>query len=273
MKLPWHPQWMPRGTRFDAVLQSPLSFGSASVHAVDLKWVGAPLSSESLVHARLLDSIDSAHAKRGEKIRAMLDAPLFSPEHHLLLPAGTRLTAEVTEAHPARWFHRGGKLRFAFRSVDLPHAVQQAEGQIAVVEANYAQKLKVDDEGGVQAVDSKKRFLAPAISALIAAKALDRDAGKVQTAQGGNYAGRTLGGFSGFGFAGALAAQASRTVGSVLGIYGLGWSVYSNIVAKGGEVEFVRDTSLEVVLGPRKLPASPQSPERKQFAADHAGKR
>ena len=274
MKLPWHPQWMPRGTRFDAVLQSPLSFGSASVRAVDLKWVGAPLSSESLVHARLLDSVGSAHAKRGEKIRAMLDAPLLPTERHLLLPAGTRLTAEVTEAHPARWFHRGGKLRFAFRSVDLPHEVQQAEGQIAAVEANYAQKLNVDNEGGVQAADSKKRFLAPAISALIAAKALDRDAGKVQTAQGGNYAGRTLGGFSGLGFAGALAAQTSRTVGSVLGIYGLGWSVYSNIVAKGGEVEFARDTSLEIVLGPRKLPASLQSPERKQFAAaNHAGKR
>ena len=274
MKLPWHPQWMPRGTRFDAVLRSPLSFGDASVSAADLKWVDTPLSRECLVHARLVDSVDSAHATQGEKIHAILDAPLFSPEHHLLLPADTKLTAEVTEAHPARWFHRGGKLRFSFRSIDLPHAIQTAEGQIAAVEANYAQNLKVDDEGGVRATDSKKRFLAPAISALIAAKALDRDAGKAQTAQGGNYAGRTLGGFSGLGFAGALAAQASRTVGSVLGIYGLAWSVYSNIVAKGGEVEFVRDTSLEIVLGPRKLPASPQSPERKQFAAaNHAGKR
>ncbi len=267
MKLPWHPQWMPRGTRFDAVLQSPLSFGSASVRAADLKWVDTTLSSESLVHARLLESIDSANATRGEEIHAVMDAPLFSPQHHLLLPAGTRLTAEVTEAHPARWFHRGGQLRFAFRSIDMPHAVQQAEGQIAAAEANYAQKLKVDDEGGVQATDSKKRFLAPAISALIAAKALDRDAGKAPTAQGGNYAGRTLGGFSGFGFAGALAAQASRTAGSVFGLYGLAWSVYSNIVAKGGEVDFPRDTSLDVILGPRKPPSSPQSPERKQFAA------
>jgi len=133
--------------------------------------------------------------------------------------------------------------------------------------------LKVDDEGGVRATDSKKRFLAPAISALIAAKALDRDAGKAQTAQGGNYAGRTLGGFSGLGFAGALAAQASRTVGSVLGIYGLAWSVYSNIVAKGGEVEFARDTSIDVVLGPRKLPGSPEATERKPFAAANRAKR
>jgi hypothetical protein len=271
MKLPWHPQWMPRGTRFDAVLQSPLSFGSASVRADDLKWVDTTLSSESLVHARLLESIDSAHATQGENIHAVMDAPLFSKQHHLLLPAGTQLTAEVSEAHPARWFHRGGKLRLAFRSIDMPHAIQQAEGQIAAAEANYAQKLKVDDEGGVQAMDSKKRFLAPAISALIAAKALDRDAGKAQTAQGGNYAGRTLGGFSGFGFAGAFAAQASRTVGSVFGIYGLAWSVYSNVVAKGGEVEFPRDTSLDVVLGPRNPPSSPQSPERKQFAAANRG--
>ena len=45
-----------------------------------------------------------------------------------------------------------------------------------------------------------------------------------------------MGGASGLGLVGAAAAQASRTVGSALGFYGMAWSVYTNIIAAEGKL-------------------------------------
>ena len=101
--------------------------------------------------------------------------------------------------------------------------------------------IKVDGEGGVKAAEPKTRWIAPAISVLIATKSLDNDA---EHRDGGdaNVGGRTRGGASGLGLLGAAAAQASRTVGSALGFYGMAWSVYTNILARGGEFEFGDNT-------------------------------
>src|SRR5579864_31838 len=41
-KLPYHPQWYRRNTRFDAVLQGPLTFGKAQVPVTVLQNVGVP---------------------------------------------------------------------------------------------------------------------------------------------------------------------------------------------------------------------------------------
>ena len=94
------------------------------------------------------------------------------------------------------------------------------------------------------------RVIAPAITAIIAHRAADNDR---DHANGGdaNVSGRTLGGASGFGMLGALAAQASRTVGTVFGFYGMAVSVYTNIVAKGMEAEFSRNAAMDVRFGGR----------------------
>ena len=55
-------------------------------------------------------------------MEALVTAPLFSPEHKLVLPEGTKLTGEVVLAKKARSFHRAGQLRFNFQKVDLPRA-------------------------------------------------------------------------------------------------------------------------------------------------------
>jgi hypothetical protein len=69
-----------------------------------------------------------------------------------------------------------------------------------------------------------------------------------------------LGGFSGFGLLGTAAAQGSKTLGAVLGYYGLAWTVYSTIVSRGSEVEFKKNTAINVRFGaspnPLKKPAS-----------------
>src|SRR6202163_1267549 len=64
--------------------------------------------------------------------------------------------------------------------------------------------------------------------------------------QRSNVGGRTLGGGLGFGLLGTIAAQSSRNVGAALGYYGLAWSVFSTVVARGPEVHFDKDAVVDI---------------------------
>jgi len=113
----------------------------------------------------------------------------------------------------------------------------------------------VDSEGGVKAQESKTRFIAPVISLLLANKAADNDAGHHNaagvTGPEANVGGRTLGGASGLGLAGMALSQSSSYVGMAFGYYGLAWSVYSNVIAKGGEVQFNKNAMMDIRFGGR----------------------
>jgi hypothetical protein len=89
-KLPYHPQYVRRGTRFDAPLQDSLQFGTEPVKVADLTELGLQPSADSIVHARLLTALDSSTAKTGEAVEAVVAAPLFSANQKLVLPEGTR---------------------------------------------------------------------------------------------------------------------------------------------------------------------------------------
>ena len=118
-KLPYHPQYMRRGTRFDAPLQDALQFGTEAVKLSDLAALGSQPSSDSVARVRLLTALDSASAKQGQPVDAVIAAPLFSADHKLVLPEGTQLVGMVTLAKGARSFHRAGRLRFTFQKVEL----------------------------------------------------------------------------------------------------------------------------------------------------------
>ena len=266
-KLPYHPQSVRSGTRFDAVLKDPLSFGAAPVQTKAMTLLGTQPPPDSVAQARLLTPLDSATSQPGRPVEAVLDAPLYSPDHQLVLPQGTRLVGTVVLAHHARLFHRGGQLRFNFQSVDLPDLAAgltppakdpprefRTEAILGGAESAGGANLKVDQEGGVKATESKTRFIAPAISVLIANKSMDNDAGRRATATNtnANVTGRTLGGFSGFGMAGTFIAQSSKYVGTAFGLYGMGLSVYSNVIARGSEVEFGRNAMIEIKFGARR---------------------
>jgi hypothetical protein len=131
------------------------------------------------------------------------------------------------------------------------------QATLEAAEGNGATPIKVDSEGGVQAKESKTRFIAPVISLMLASRAADNDAGRHDTgATGGNanISGRTLGGGMGFGLLGAAVSQSSRYVGMAFGYYGLAWSVYSNVIARGGEVQFDKDAMMDIKLGARTPP-------------------
>ncbi len=267
-KLPYHPQWYRARTRFDTVLARPLDFGSVEVASSELANAGTPLPPDSIAQMTLLTTISSLDAHVGDPIQGVLSQPLFAPEHKLLLPQGTRFAGRITLAQPARLLHRGGKLRFAIEEVDVPEIQaassggtapprqnpHEAQAQLVAVEAD-PNAIKVDSEGTATATESKSRLLRPVIAALIATKSLDNDTGK-QTASGTgapNSGGRSLAGFSGFGLLGTAAARGPRSIGVALGFYGLAWSVYSNVISRGNEVTFEKNTAVAIQFGtPRK---------------------
>jgi hypothetical protein len=271
-KLPYHPQWYRSGTRFDAVLTQPLEFGTASLAVQDLASIGSQPAPDSVAQMRLLSIVTSADAKVGDPVIGSLSKPLFSADHKLVLPEGTRLNGRVTLAHSARYFHRGGKLRFAIDSLDLPtdinaftaeakpgsasaHASQPVQGQVVAAETD-PNSVKVDGEGTARATDSKTRLLRPAVAFLVAAKSLDNDTGKTTATGSGdaNTAGRSLGGFSGFGLLGIAASRGPSEIGAALGFYGLAWSAYNAIVSRGREVVFLRNTDMAIRFGARSRP-------------------
>ena len=276
-KLPYHPQYVRSRTRVDAELIDPLNFGSATMTQDSLKSLGSQPAADSIAHVRLLTPLDSASSQPGQKIEALLEQPLFSADHKLVLPEGTRLVGSVVVAHRARWFHRGGRLRFSFREVNLPEQMTQLKlnstadspsqtredplqfrtrGSVKAVESDKA-PLKVDEEGGVQPKESKTRFLGPAVALLVASRAADNDPirgpnGAI-TGHSSNIGGRTLGGGMGFGLIGTIAAQTSHLASTALGYYGLAWSVYSTLIARGTEVQFGKNAVLDISFNARTV--------------------
>ncbi len=267
-RLPYHPQSVRRGTRIDAELAKPLQFGAEAVTPAALTFLGSQPNADSVAHARLLTALDSGTAKKGDPVVAVLAEPVFSPDHKLILPAGTRVTGSVVLAKRARLLHRGGQLRFSFQKFELPADVValrsgapgpapvSTQAILSAAERAGKTDIKVDGEGGVKATESKTRLLAPLIAVMIANKSADTDAER-HSAGGvanGNVGGRTLGGMSGFGLAGAAAAQSSKYVGTALGFYGMAWSVYSSVIARGGEVSFNRNAVIDIKFDARTPP-------------------
>ena len=189
----------------------------------------------------------------------MLTEPVFSADHRLILPEGARLRGEVTFAKQARRLHRNGQLRFLFESVEPP--TQDATPMLASlysVQVPDGDGVEVDEEGGSRASESKTRFIAPAL-ALVALRAsthresrrMDNDADDTLPPRPpGTPASRGLGGFFGWGLAGAAVSQLSRPVGLALAAAGAARTVYGTVFGKGRDVIFPADTIIQVRLAP-----------------------
>jgi hypothetical protein len=256
-KLPYHPQRYRSGTRFDAVLEKPLDFGEVAISTQEMATLGTSPASDSPAQVRFLSTVSSANAHIGDSVSGVLSQPLFAANHELVLPQGTRLSGKVTQTRAARLFHRGGQLRFAFDQLDLsaftfaPAEHERTQAQLTAAE-QVSGSLKVDSEGTAKATESKTRFLRPVIAGLVAAKSMDNDAGKQQTAAGGgssNTGGLALGGFSGFGLFGTAAAYGPRIVGETLGWYGFGWSEFQTVFDRGREVTFDKNAVMAIRFG------------------------
>jgi hypothetical protein len=246
-QLPYHPQEIWPGTQYDADLTAALIVPEKTAHQ--------PLPVEPLgrnlpvgrIEARLTQDLNSKSTIKNAPVEAVLTRPLLDPSHqHVLLPQGTRLTGLVVQAQPARWWSRNGKLRFSFRSVELPQSAESHAvlGQMSAAEGVKGQNLSIDSEGGAKAGSGKNKLLAPLALGVMAAASMDDD---------GQLAARGAVTSNGFGLIARVIglAAASPRVSAPFAYFALSKSIYKRWIAKGHEVEFPRDTRLEIDLAQR----------------------
>src|SRR5207244_2563072 len=122
--------------------------------------------------------------------------------------------------------------------------MKEIEGRLEGVEVNRKEgPVQIDEEGGAAAASSKKRFLAPAIMMVLAINGGEGpEPVRVHHVPTGayrnSYGTRLISGGIGFGLLGSALGRLLGPVGPILGFYGAGRSVYSNVVARGQEVSF-----------------------------------
>jgi len=246
---PYRRQYLQPGTRFYASLNEPLDFGKTTRTAEQLGQLGESPESDSILHARFAEEVSSATAQRGDVIAAVLTEPLFSQDRHLLLPANSRIAGEVIKAQPARKLHHNGDLRVIFNRVETPEGiVQPMQGSVEGVEMDRRSGVRLDDEGGAQATDSKTRYLSTGVAVLLAAAASHTDNEHGTTDAAGDPGVRAGAGVSGSGITGTLISLAAKSQPVSMGFaaYGAGTSVYNNFLARGKDVVFVKNTPLEI---------------------------
>jgi hypothetical protein len=253
-QLPVRPQYIDAGTAFNADLVQSLGFGTESINMDDLKEIGTPPPSGSVVHARLTTPLNSSIAKKGEQVEAVITEPLVASDH-LILPEGSVIRGSVTEARPARRFARNGQLRILFHEVTPPNGIEEKvvtslEG-VAVANGEH---LKLDSEGGAQVTTPKTRYLTTGIQVMLAATSAmpDHDA-RAGGGGGGDLGGSAANGASGFRFVGMAVGMLarSRVVASGFGAYGAANSIYYHFLARGRDVVYPKDMGMVIGMGAR----------------------
>jgi hypothetical protein len=247
MQLPYHPQRIWIGTQYDADLTQPLVL-TENPPPFPLALLNGKTPTGH-IEARLTEELNSATSKQGAPVEAVLSKPLFDPEHqHLVLPVGTLLSGAVLQSQPAKWFSRNGKLRFNFRKLDLPAGTEPVpvHGQMTAAEAGQGQNLSIDQEGGAKAGSDKGKLLAPLALGILAASSMDRDRDSNGVLKNGVVS-------NGFGIVVRIVtmATANRDLASGFAYFALSKSVYRRWIAKGHEVDFPKDTRLEIDLSER----------------------
>ena len=265
-RLPYHPQFLRKGTVFSAELSEPLDFGTANPTARAV--AGALPAPDSILTARLVNALDSAKTSRGTPIEAVITEPVFSSDHQLIVPEGARLRGEVTFAQPARRLHRNGQLRFLFESVQLPDEnPAKLLASLHSVDVSGDDRVAVDKEGGTRVTNSNARFVAPVLAVLALRASVDQHTEvddddfdpatgtalpPVTSVESGSLGvgGKGIGSFLGFGMIGVGLARFSHPVGVALAAVGVARTVYGTVFAKGHDVLFPADTAIQVQIAP-----------------------
>ena len=251
-QVPYRRQFVAVGTRFSASLDQPLYFGAALRTQQQMAAIGSRPPADALLHARLMLEVSSATATRGNPVIAELTEPIYSDDHRLVLPAQSRLIGQVVEAKHARHLHRNGELRVIFEHLEVPGGdLQRVQGSLEGIEVDRSAHLKLDEEGGAHATDSKMRYLSTGVALLMAAVAAHPDAERGAADQAGDPAVRAGAGASGFGLAGTLIGLASKSnaVSIIFSAYGASASIYSNFLSRGRDVVLPKNVPMEIGLG------------------------
>ena len=260
---PLHPQYLPAGTRLNAVLMEPMDFGVAVFRKGALDKLGSEIPGNSAVAIRLITPLDSRTTPLGAPVEGLLTRPIFSPDHRLVLPVGSVLRGQVTKVTSAHALHHNGQLDFSFTSIEPPdlfpsvalHA-QEVDGYVLTVNVTHdMEDLRISKEGVAQLVESKKRFIGPAWAAIKVDRALSASEDSVGKAVLGAYSGKFLkeitGSDSGFGLPASISAAMIPHVAIGLGFYGAARSIYSTFLGRGRNIRLPENTAMEIHLEKR----------------------
>ncbi|MFN7998342.1 MAG: hypothetical protein U0Q18_32270 [Bryobacteraceae bacterium] len=243
--LPYRRQAWTAGTLFNSTLQTPLSVPRVSDPASPIIYPTVDNGSQE-VHVRLLQGLSSAIARKGNPVIAVVTRPLFSADHNLLVPEGSRLTGEVIEARPARFFHRGGKLLFTFHEIlSAADQAQKVQGYVESIEANADSHIALDAEGTATIRSPKTRFIFPAIATAAAGLSLHQDYNS-QGVPDQDIGGRAESGAVGLGLIGTVLAQAARPLASSIAFMGAGMSIYSTFISRGTDIVLPVNTPVTI---------------------------
>jgi hypothetical protein len=250
-QLPVHPQYIDAGTVYLADLQDPLDFGTEPLSPQVAESLRSSSPDGTFVRARLMTPLSSATSRNGDEVEAMLSRPVFDSDL-LILPQGAILKGSVVQVEPARYMSRNGQLRFVFHDLVLPNGLdEKVNAVLGGVQSEKADNLKLDSEGGAQATSPKTRYLQTGIALGLAAVsgAGDGDADVLNKAAGG------AGGFKLVGIAVGIAAR-SEPLGIAMGALGASRSVYIHFVARGRDVVFPENTTMEIGISARAGPSA-----------------
>jgi hypothetical protein len=248
-QLPVHPQYVDAGTLYFAELEDPLDFGSEPLTAKNAVTLGTTPPPGSLVHALLSTPLNSGVTQKGAEVEAVLSQPLFDGDR-LILPQGSRLRGSVVQVQPARHMHRNGQIRLVFHELVPPNgATQEVAASFEGVQSATGDHVKLDSEGGAQATSPKTRYLQTGFELWLAAVSAsgDGDADVTNKAAGGG------GGFKLIGIGMGIAAR-SEPFGMAMGAYGASRSIYTHFLSRGRDVDFPRDTVMEIGFGDKVSP-------------------
>src|SRR6185437_4581308 len=241
--LPYHPNFLAPGAAFSEVLAAPLAAPAA------LPPIAAalpdPLPPALLLHARLDQAVSSATARWGDPVAATLDEPALGPDGAVLVPQGTKLEGRVVEARRARWFGRGGKLRFIFTRLQPPGGAAQAVST-TLAAANGAGGEQMNGEGEVRAAPPARAGAALALS-LVASSAIRGDGDDAWSLDAGSGTHLRL-----WGPIAAALLPRLQPLALGLGFASAGETIYSHLLSPGAEIAFPAATELEIRVNPRQ---------------------
>src|SRR6202521_2211004 len=165
---PYRRQYIEPGTRFNADLDSAISFGEIQRTSDDFAALASALPPNTTLKARLLGEVNSATATRGTRVEAVLTEPLYSPTHQLILPVNSRILGQVVQAKAAQKLHHNGELRLIFERIEIPAEAERAAADTApklVAQNSSASETRpelthrgnVRMTGNIEGVDVDKR--------------------------------------------------------------------------------------------------------------------
>lgn len=244
-QLPWSPPTIWTGTEFDAELTAPIDIpGQQPAPLSEAVLDGTPTG---VVSARLLTPLNSATDRHGAPVSAVLTRPLLTPDgKKVVFTEGMEMTGSVTAARPARWFARNGQLRFTFSKVERKDAAPSViHGQLAAAETSPGAHVKLSEEGAAESSSGPGKYLAPMVLGVMATSAFDGDATSNPIHSGVDS--------NGFGFAARVLVMTSANAVLLrsFAVFAVSKSIYYRWIARGREIEFPKNTRVEILLNER----------------------